>query len=75
VSWTVQLSRQAVKDAKRLAQSGYKEKAKNLLNILKTNPFMNPPPYKKLVGNLDGFYKSSGKKTPLSLAKGMNCHA
>ena len=56
MSWTVQLSRQAVKDAKRLAQAGYKEKAKNLLNILKTNPFMNPPPYKKLVGNLNGFY-------------------
>jgi toxin YoeB len=56
VTWTVKLSRQAVKDAKRLAQAGYKEKAKNLLNILKTNPFMNPPPYKKLHGTFKDCY-------------------
>jgi len=56
VKWVVRLSRQAIKDAKRLAKAGYKEKAEKLLKVLEINPFMNPPPYKKLVGNLEGFY-------------------
>lgn len=56
MKWTIRLSRQAIKDAKRLAQVGYKTKAEKLLKVLEINPFMNPPAYKKLVGNLDGFY-------------------
>ena len=38
--WKVILSRQAIKDGKKIAQAGYKEKIENLLNILKTNPFI-----------------------------------
>ncbi len=56
MKWIVRLSRQAIKDAKKLAKAGYKAKAEKLLNVLEINPFMNPPPYKKLVGNLEGFY-------------------
>jgi toxin YoeB len=56
VKWIVRLSRQAIKDAQKLAKAGYKAKAEKLLNVLEINPFMNPPPYKKLVGNLEGFY-------------------
>jgi toxin YoeB len=56
VKWIVRLSRQAIKDAKKLAKAGYKAKAEKLLKVLEINPFMNPPPYKKLVGNLEGFY-------------------
>jgi toxin YoeB len=50
VDWQVILSKQAVKDAKRLANSGLKEKAQNILRILQQNPF--EPPYEKLLGNL-----------------------
>lgn len=47
---------QARKDAKKLASSGLKEKALDLLNILVKNPFQNPPPYEALVGDLFGAY-------------------
>jgi len=54
VSWQVVLSKQATKDAKKLASSGLKNKAQELLKILQTNPY--EPPYEKLVGNLKGYY-------------------
>ncbi|MEH2226962.1 Txe/YoeB family addiction module toxin [Nostoc sp.] len=44
------------KDAKKLASSNLKEKAEELLAVLKKNPFQNPPPYEKLVGDLSGAY-------------------
>jgi Txe/YoeB family toxin of toxin-antitoxin system len=56
VKWRIILSRQALKDAKKLANAGYKAQAEKLLKVLEINPLMTPPPYKKLVGNLDGFY-------------------
>lgn len=46
----------AQKDAKHLSAAGLKEKTLNLLNILSENPFQNPPPYEKLVGDLTGAY-------------------
>lgn len=49
-------TKQAQKDAKKLKEAGLKEKAQHLLDILKTNPFQNPPPYEKLVGDLLGAY-------------------
>ena len=56
MKWDVKLSHQAIKDAKKRAKAGYKAQAKKRLNVLGINPFMTPPPYKKLSGNLDGFY-------------------
>jgi len=56
VSWTVVYTRQAAKDAKRLAASGYKAKAQALLDILAENPHRTPPPFEKLVGDLAGAY-------------------
>ena len=56
MSWSVILSRQAVKDAKKIEGAGLKTQAKDLLSILKENPFKTPPFYEKLVGNLKGFY-------------------
>jgi toxin YoeB len=56
VMWTVKFSKQALKDAKRLGAAGIREKAEFLLNILRTNPYQNPPPYEKLVGDLKGSY-------------------
>jgi len=52
--WTLVYSRQAQKDAKKLASSGLKAKAQHLLDVLAENPFAAPPKYEKLVGDLAG---------------------
>ena len=49
-------TKQAQKDAKKLARAGLKPKAQQLLDILAANPLQNPPPYEKLVGDLAGAY-------------------
>jgi Txe/YoeB family toxin of toxin-antitoxin system len=56
VAWRVFFTRQAQKDAKKLKASGKKSKAESLIAILTKNPFQNPPPYEKLVGDLSGAY-------------------
>lgn len=56
MSWCVVFTRQAQKDAHNLASSGLKDKAQTLLNVVTENPFQNPPPYEKLVGDLAGAY-------------------
>ena len=56
VSWEVVYAKQALKDAKKLAASGLKPKAQELLEVLASNPLQNPPPYEKLVGDLAGAY-------------------
>jgi Txe/YoeB family toxin of toxin-antitoxin system len=56
VSWEILYSKQAQKDAQKLAAAGLKDKALQLLAILKNDPFQNPPPYEKLVGDLAGAY-------------------
>lgn len=56
MSWAIVFSKHAQKDAQKLAAAGLKEKAQNLLEILRTNPYQNPPPYEKLVGDLSGAY-------------------
>lgn len=54
--WRIVFTKQAQKDARNLASSGLKDKAQALLNIVTDNPFQNPPPYEKLVGDLAGAY-------------------
>lgn len=56
VSWEIVYAKQAMKDAKKLAASGLKSKAQELLEILAGDPFQNPPPFEKLVGDLAGAY-------------------
>jgi toxin YoeB len=56
VSWEIVFAKQALKDAQKLAASGLKSKAQELLTVLSTNPLQNPPPYEKLVGDLAGAY-------------------
>jgi toxin YoeB len=56
VSWELLYTKQAQKDAKKLAAAGLKEKTQQLLEVLKSNPFRNPPPFEKLVGDLSGAY-------------------
>jgi toxin YoeB len=56
VSWQIVYTKQAQKDAKKLTSAGLRSKAEVLLDILKINPFQNPPPFEKLVGDLEGAY-------------------
>jgi Txe/YoeB family toxin of toxin-antitoxin system len=56
VSWSVVYAKQSLKDAKKVKASGLKEKAQALLDVLESNPFQNPPPFEKLVGDLSGAY-------------------
>ena len=56
MSWEVLYAKHAQKDAQKLLASGLKGKAQELLAIIKENPFQNPPPYEKLVGDLSGAY-------------------
>ena len=56
VNWEVVYAKQAMKDAKKLAACGLKQKAQELLAILADDPFRNPPPFEKLVGDLAGAY-------------------
>ena len=56
VSWQVVYTRQAQKDARKLASSGLKSQAERLLAILAENPYQTPPFFEKLVGDLSGSY-------------------
>ena len=55
-TWTLIYSRQAQKDAKKLASSGLKTKAQHLLDVISTDPFATPPRFENLVGDLAGCY-------------------
>ncbi|MEL4506228.1 Txe/YoeB family addiction module toxin [Luteococcus sp. H138] len=55
-TWRIVYSRQAQKDARKLASSGLKPKAKALLDVIAEDPFATPPRYEKLVGDLAGCY-------------------
>lgn len=56
VKWTVVFAKHALKDAKKLSAAGLKEKAQELLEVLAHGPFQTPPPFEKLVGDLEGAY-------------------
>lgn len=54
--WELRYTKQAKKDAKKLAHTDLKTKAQSLLAIIQYNPYQTPPPYEKLVGDLQGAY-------------------
>ena len=56
MSWNLVFAKHAQKDAQKIAASGLKAKAQELLAVIRENPFQNPPPYEKLVGDLAGAY-------------------
>ncbi len=56
VEYKLVYTQQAQKDAKKIARSNLKEKASILLEILKKDPFQNPPQFEALVGDLEGAY-------------------
>ncbi len=56
MSWQLVFAKHAQKDAPKLASAGLKPKAQDMLALIQENPFQNPPPYEKLVGDLAGAY-------------------
>ena len=56
MGWEVLFTRQAQKDAKKIAHAGLRRQAEALLEVLARNPFETPSRYEKLVGDLDGAY-------------------
>ena len=56
MTWEIVFTKQAQQDAKKLANAGLKLKAQNLLDVIRKDPFQNPPPYEKLIGDLAGAY-------------------
>jgi toxin YoeB len=56
VSWRLLFTKQAQRDAKKLATSGLRPRAQALLDLLAENPYQTPPPFEKLVGDLSGAY-------------------
>jgi len=56
VKWGIVYTRQAQRDAKKIAAAGLRQKAEKLLKILSDNPFQTPPSFEKLIGDLSGAY-------------------
>jgi toxin YoeB len=56
VEWKLAYTKQAQKDARKLASAGLKKKAIEILKIIKVDPFQSPPPFEKLIGDLSGAY-------------------
>ncbi|HYA91288.1 MAG TPA: Txe/YoeB family addiction module toxin [Thermodesulfobacteriota bacterium] len=56
VKWRIVYTKQAQKDAKKIAAAGLRQKAEKLLEILSENPFQTPPPFEKPIGDLSGAY-------------------
>jgi Txe/YoeB family toxin of toxin-antitoxin system len=56
VKWQVVYAKHALKDAKKLSAAGLKDRAQELLDVLAQDPLQNPPPFEKLVGDLEGTY-------------------
>ena len=56
MSWQIVYAEKALKDAKKLSSSGLKPKAEQLLEIMKIDPYANPPPFERLICDLDGVY-------------------
>ncbi len=56
MNWQLVYTKHAAKDAKKISASGLKNKVQALLDILYEDPYQNPPPFEKLVGDLSGLY-------------------
>jgi Txe/YoeB family toxin of toxin-antitoxin system len=56
VKWRIVYTKQAQKEAKKIAAAGLRQKAEKLLEVLSENPFQTPPPFEKLIGDLSGAY-------------------
>jgi toxin YoeB len=54
--WRIVFTKQARKDAKKLSAAGLRSKAETLLDILREDPYLTPPSFEKLLGDLSGAY-------------------
>ena len=54
--YSIQYSKKVIKEIQKLKENNLAKKAYKLIEIIKVNPYQNPPPYEKLLGDLDGFY-------------------
>jgi len=54
--YNVLYSKQSIKDIEKLKSAGLTKKAKQLIDVITVDPFVNPPPVEKLIGNLNGYY-------------------
>lgn len=52
--YKIVFTKQAFNDLENLKRIRISEKAKSLVDIIRENPYQNPPRYEKLVGKLDG---------------------
>lgn len=56
VKWEIYFTRQAQRDAKKLSAAGLRQKAEEIIEILREDPYQTPPPFEKLLGDLSGAY-------------------
>ena len=56
VSWKAVFTKQAQEDAQKLAATGLKLNAEQLLELLQSDPWQSPPAFEKLIGDLAGAY-------------------
>lgn len=56
VNWKLRYTKQALKDAKKISTAGLRTKVQNLLDLLAEDPYGQPPPFEKLVGDFEGAY-------------------
>ena len=56
MAWTLEFTKHALKDAVKLKRAGMWKKAEELLGVLEENPFKNPPPFERLIGDLHGIF-------------------
>jgi toxin YoeB len=56
VNWQLRYTKQALKDAQKVSAAGLRKKVEILLDLLAENPYQQPPPFEKLVGDLEGAY-------------------
>ncbi|MEI8340379.1 MAG: Txe/YoeB family addiction module toxin [Verrucomicrobiota bacterium] len=56
MNWSIVFTKQSQKDAKKVAFSNLRPQTQRLLDILSKNPFQNPPPYERLIGDLEGAF-------------------
>lgn len=56
MKWEVVFTKDAQKDSKKISSAGLRAKVEGLIDVLADNPYQNPPPFEKLVGDLSGAY-------------------
>ena len=54
--YKIEFHKNVLEDIQKLKENKLDEKAKKLIEVIRNNPFQNPPPYERLVGNLEGFF-------------------